>query len=106
MCDQNHFDDDLKEYTERGLVTRRQFGALVGAGFMMMLPQVVGAVAVTESDVTIKTPDGTCDASFVHPATGSAPACSRTADGLRFSSVMLTERVARTCSMAKPHFNP
>jgi hypothetical protein len=27
-------------------------------------------------------------------ATGSAPACSSTADGLRFSSVMLTERVA------------
>ena len=73
MCDQNHFDDDLKEYTERGLVTRRQFGALVGAGFMMMLPQVVGAVAVTESDVTIKTPDGTADCYFVHPATGTAP---------------------------------
>jgi len=73
MCDQDHFDEDLKEYEERGLVTRRQFGALLGAGVVMMLPKVVNAVAVTESEVTIKTPDGTCDAYFVHPATGTAP---------------------------------
>jgi len=73
MCDQDHFDEDLKEYEARGLVTRRQFGALLGAGVVMMLPKVVDAVAVTESDVTIKTPDGTCDAYFVHPATGTAP---------------------------------
>ena len=39
----------------------------------MMLPQVANAVAVTESDVTIKTPDGTRDAYFVHPASGTAP---------------------------------
>jgi len=52
-------------------VTRRQFGALLGAGMAMALPQVVGAVAVTDGDVTIKTPDGTCDAYFVHPATGT-----------------------------------
>jgi carboxymethylenebutenolidase len=73
MCDQDHFDEDLKEFEARGLVTRRQFGALLGAGVVMMLPKVVDAVAVTESDVTIKTPDGTCDAYFVHPATGTAP---------------------------------
>jgi carboxymethylenebutenolidase len=34
----------------------------------------VNAVAVTDAEVTIKTPDGTCDAYFVHPATGTAPA--------------------------------
>jgi len=34
---------------------------------------VVNAVAVTDGDVTIKTPDGTCDAYFVHPSTGTAP---------------------------------
>jgi carboxymethylenebutenolidase len=38
-----------------------------------MLPQVDGAVAVTESEVNITTPDGTADAYFVHPATGTAP---------------------------------
>lgn len=37
----------------------------------MMLPQVPNAVKVTESEVTIKTPDGNCDAYFVHPATGT-----------------------------------
>ena len=28
MCDQDHYEDDLKDYTARGAVSRRQFGAL------------------------------------------------------------------------------
>ena len=74
MCDQDHFGDDLLDFERRGIVTRRQFGVLLGAGMAMMLPEVVGAVAVKESDVTIKTPDGTADCYFVHPASGTAPA--------------------------------
>jgi carboxymethylenebutenolidase len=70
MCDQDHA-ETTKDFEARGWVTRRQFGALLGAGMAMALPQVVGAVAVTDGDVTIKTPDGTCDAYFVHPATGT-----------------------------------
>ena len=73
MCDQDHFDEDMEEFERRGLVTRRQFGVLVGAGVSLMLPQVANAVAVTEQDVTIKTPDGTADAYFVHPTAGTAP---------------------------------
>ena len=73
MCDQDHFDDDRLDFEARGLVTRRQFGVLLGAGVALMLPRVVNAVAVTESEVTVKTPDGTCDAYFVHPASGTAP---------------------------------
>jgi carboxymethylenebutenolidase len=73
MCDQDHFDDDKVEYEAKGLVTRRQFGVLVGAGVAMMLPRVVNAVAVTEADVTVTTPDGACDAYFVHPSSGTAP---------------------------------
>jgi carboxymethylenebutenolidase len=73
MCDQDHFDDDRRDYEARGLVTRRQFGAIMAAGIAMTLPAVVNAVAVTESDVTITTPDGTADAYFVHPSSGSAP---------------------------------
>lgn len=73
MCDQD-FDDDVKEFEARGLVTRRQFGALLGAGMVMLLPKVADAVAVTESNVTIMTPDGSADCYFVHPATGAAPA--------------------------------
>jgi len=72
MCDQDHFDDDLAEYEARGMVTRRQFGVLVGAGIAMALPKVANAVAVTADEVTVKTPDGTCDAYFVHPASGTA----------------------------------
>ncbi|HEY6894238.1 MAG TPA: dienelactone hydrolase family protein, partial [Rhodanobacteraceae bacterium] len=73
MCDQDHFDDDRRDYEARGMVTRRQFGVLLGAGMAMLLPRVVNAVAVTDSDVTVTTPDGTADAYFVHPASGTAP---------------------------------
>jgi carboxymethylenebutenolidase len=73
MCDQDHFEMDRQQAEAKGLVTRRQFGALVAAGVAMLLPKVVNAVAVTESDVTVKTPDGTADCYFVHPASGTAP---------------------------------
>src|SRR5580765_7065273 len=72
MCDQDHFEKDRQEFEARGLVTRRQFGVLLGAGMAMLLPKVVNAVAVTESEVTVMTPDGTADCYFVHPATGTA----------------------------------
>src|SRR5499433_3251397 len=73
MCDQDQFEKDRQEYEARGLVTRREFGVLLGAGIGMMLPQVVNAVAVTESEVNVTTPDGTADCYFVHPASGAAP---------------------------------
>jgi carboxymethylenebutenolidase len=73
MCDQDHFEDDRLEFEARGLVTRKQFGVLLGAGVAMMLPRVASAVAVVESEVTVTTPDGTADCYFVHPATGTAP---------------------------------
>src|SRR6059036_4040515 len=74
MCEQDQFEKDRQEYEASGLVTRRQFGVLLGAGVAMLLPQVANAVAVTESEVTVMTPDGTADCYFVHPATGTAPA--------------------------------
>ena len=73
MCDQDHSEKELLEYEALGLVTRRQFGVLLGAGVAMMLPAVANAATVTESEVTVKTPDGTADAYFVHPASGTAP---------------------------------
>src|ERR1700689_4882609 len=73
MCDQDHFETDRQEYEALGLVTRKQFGMLLGAGMAMLLPQVANAVAVTESDVNVVTPDGTADSYFVHPASGTAP---------------------------------
>src|SRR5580765_2676936 len=74
MCDQDHFEEDRKEYEARGLVTRKQFGAMLGAGVAMMLPRVANAVTVTESEVSVTTPDGTADCYFAHPASGTAPA--------------------------------
>jgi carboxymethylenebutenolidase len=98
MCDQDHFDQDEQEYVARGLVTRREFGVLVGAGLTMLLPRVVNAVAVTESDVSIKTPDGTADCYFVHPATGTAAAVLVWPDifGLRPAFRQMGKRLAES----------
>jgi carboxymethylenebutenolidase len=73
MCDQDHFEQDRQEAEALGLVTRKQFGMMLGAGVAMLLPKVANAVAVVESEVNVKTPDGTADCYFVHPATGTAP---------------------------------
>jgi carboxymethylenebutenolidase len=98
MCDQDHFEEDRLEYESGGMVTRRQFGVLVAAGVALALPKVVNAVAVTEMDVTIKTPDGTCDAYFVHPATGTAPGVLVWPDifGLRPAFRQMGKRLAET----------
>jgi carboxymethylenebutenolidase len=40
----------------------------------MMLPESADAQATGEREVEIKTPDGTCDAYFVHPASGTGAA--------------------------------
>ena len=98
MCDQDHFEQDRLEYEAGGLVTRRQFGVLVGAGVAMMLPKVVNAVAVTDREVTIKTPDGTADCYFVHPASGTAPGVLVWPDifGLRPAFRDMSKRLAET----------
>jgi carboxymethylenebutenolidase len=44
-----------------------------GAGLAIMLPRAADAQEVVESDVEIATPDGTADAYFVHPASGTHP---------------------------------
>jgi|SRR5687767_10241004 len=74
MCDKDHFAESVKEYGERGLITRRQFGVFVAAGVAMMLPVSADAQTTAEREVEIKTPDGTADAYFVYPSTGSAAA--------------------------------
>src|SRR5665213_3689853 len=98
MCDQDHFDDDLQKYESRGLVTRRQFGVLVGAGIAMMLPKVANAAAVTDSEVTITTPDGSADGYFVHPASGNAPGVLMWPDifGLRPAFRQMGKRLAES----------
>jgi carboxymethylenebutenolidase len=98
MCDQDHFEKDRQEYDARGLVTRREFGVLLGAGMAMLLPQVANAVAVTESDVNVMTPDGTADCYFVHPATGTAAGVLLWPDifGLRPAMRQMGKRLAES----------
>lgn len=55
--------------------SRRDFVALsVAAGLgSAAAPASAAGLAVVSDEVTIKTPDGTCDATFIHPATGTHP---------------------------------
>src|SRR6202035_677831 len=98
MCDKDNFEKDQQEYEALGLVTRRQFGIMLGAGVAMMLPQVKNAVGVTESDVTVMTPDGTADCYFVHPAAGTAPGVLVWPDifGLRPAFRQMGKRLAQS----------
>ena len=72
MCDQDHFENDRLKYEALGFVTRKQFGVMLGAGIAMMLPKTAAAAAVTESEVTVPTPDGSADCYFAHPSNGAA----------------------------------
>ncbi len=71
MCEH----DDFDAFAQRsGKLTRRQFGVMaLGAGLAAALPRSANAAQTTEADVEIKTPDGTADAYFVHPAKGHYP---------------------------------
>ena len=99
MCDQDHFEKDRQDFEARGLVSRREFGGMMmGAGVVMMLPQVKNPVAVTEAEVTVKTPDGTADCYFVHPTTGTAAAVLVWPDifGLRPAFRQMGKRLAES----------
>ncbi len=98
MCDQDHFEDDRQQYEALGSVTRKQFGIMLGAGMAMMLPQVANAAAVTESDVTVTTPDGSADCYFVHPSSGTAPGVLMWPDifGLRPAFRQMGKRLAES----------
>lgn len=98
MCDQDHFEEDREKFEALGLVTRKQFGMMLGAGMSMMLPQVANALAVTESDVNVATPDGSADCYFVHPASGAAPGVLMWPDifGLRPAFRQMGKRLAES----------
>src|SRR5262245_53832525 len=98
MCDQDHSEQDILDLEAKGLVTRRQFGVMLGAGVAMMLPRVQNPVKVTESEVTIKTPDGTADCYFVHPAAGTGAGVLYWPDifGLRPAARQMGKRLAES----------
>ncbi len=98
MCEQDQFEKDRQEFEKRGQVTRRQFGMLISAGVALMLPAVVDAAEVTESEVSITTPDGVADCYFVHPAKGTAPAVIIWPDifGMRPAFKKMAKRLAES----------
>src|SRR5690348_6202752 len=98
MCDRDHSADDQQRYEALGLITRKQFGVMLAAGVAMLLPKVANAATVTESDVTVKTPDGDADGYFVHPSTGTAPGVLVWPDifGLRDSFHKMGKRLAES----------
>jgi len=81
-----------------GDITRRDFTTLlVGAGLAATVPSAAAAdLEITETDVEIKTPDGTCDAAFIHPKSGSHPGVLIWPDafGLRPSMRAMGRRIA------------
>jgi carboxymethylenebutenolidase len=55
-------------------IGRRDFVALsVTAGLAATAGSASAALEVVETNVEIKTPDGTCDAAFIHPKSGAHP---------------------------------
>ena len=52
-------------------ITRRDFvKTTAAAGFAVAAGASLGAQQVAETNVEIRTPDGTCDGAFIHPAAG------------------------------------
>lgn len=97
MCENDDF--DAMNYAKGATLSRRQFGALsMGAGLVSLLPPVANAAAVTGKDVDIQTPDGTCDAYFVHPDTGTHPGVLVWPDifGLRPAFKQMATRLAQS----------
>jgi carboxymethylenebutenolidase len=79
--------DEKNKPEDQNELSRRDFVAMgLAAGIVAATGAVSAAdMPVTEKDVDIKTPDGTCNAAFIHPTTGSHPAVIIWADafGLR-----------------------
>jgi carboxymethylenebutenolidase len=79
-------------------LSRRDFVAMsIAAGLGVAAGAHASAqAAVVEENVEIKTPDGTCDAAFIHPATGAHPGVLIWPDafGLRPSMREIAKRLA------------
>lgn len=74
MCD-DFTENDIDKFVERGgQLNRRQFGKLTAAAsFAGLLPTLANAKDVSESEVSIETPDGMTDAYYVRPSEGKHP---------------------------------
>ena len=91
-------DEEPKAQSSSGDVSRRDFVTLsLAAGLGLAAGAASGAeLPVVETNVEVKTPDGTCDAAFIHPTTGTHPAVVIWPDafGLRPSMRDMGKRIA------------
>ena len=89
-----------EELTQEATLSRREFGAVsIAAGLAASTGGTVAEAAerpLTETEVTVKTPDGNCDAVFIHPSTGSYPGVLIWPDafGLRPAMRQFARRIA------------
>jgi carboxymethylenebutenolidase len=84
--------DDTHDVSRRDFIVRS-----VAVGVAAATGQSFAAtLAIVESEVTVKTPDGTCDAAFIHPASGAYPGVIIWPDaaGLRPSMRDMAKRLA------------
>src|SRR5258707_12598847 len=84
-----------KHDAQPGDIARRDFVALSVTAGLAATAAAAGR-DVVETDVEIKTPDGTCDAAFIHPKTGAHPGVLIWPDafGLRPSMREIGKRLA------------
>jgi carboxymethylenebutenolidase len=95
MTDKKHDHEELEESSRD--ITRRDFVAMsVGAGIVAAAGGASAQGVAVEKEVNIQTPDGTANAVFIHPATGTYPGVLIWADafGLRPGLRELGKRLA------------
>jgi carboxymethylenebutenolidase len=96
MADDKHTQEDSNQPPADP--SRREFVTTVVAGFAAVAASGASAaeLPVTEKNVEVKTPDGVCDAVFIHPTTGSHPGVLIWPDafGLRPSMRDIGKRIA------------
>jgi len=96
MCDEDT-NKDSEDYVRT--LSRREFGAVTAAtSLAMILPPTANARMIASSEVLIKTPDGVCDALFVHPVEEKSPAVLMWPDilSLRPAFRMMATRLAES----------
>ncbi|GAM99448.1 dienelactone hydrolase [alpha proteobacterium U9-1i] len=98
MCDDRTAADDEAAHSPLGQTSRRGFAALSLAALAACAASPADAVGVSESEVTIATPDGNADGYFVHPASGQHPGVLMWPDirGIRPAFRMMGKRLAES----------
>lgn len=99
MCDEDTVNDNDQYRKNAGTLSRRQFNALTaGTALTMMLPKIANAMAVVESNVSVRTADGVADCVLIHPTAGKHAAVIIWPDilGLRTSLRLMGKRLAES----------